>query len=100
MKINNVNVLITAIDKKENQNTHLPYWPISLVTLDGEGTSITINVKTQDVAEMFSPMKMYYVNFTLSNSQYGMRLEFADIPIVKEVGGIGVAAGVIDSNKK
>lgn len=100
MKINNVNVLITAIDKKENQNTHLPYWPISLVTLDGEGTSITINVKTQDVAEMFSPMKMYYVNFTLSNSQYGMRLEFADIPIVKEVGGIGVASGVIDSNKK
>ena len=89
MKINNVNVLITAIDKKENQNTHLPYWPISLVTLDGEGTAITINVKTQDVAEMFKPMQMYYVNFSLSNSQYGMRLEFADIPIVKEAGAIG-----------
>lgn len=89
MKINNVNVLITAIDKKENQNTHLPYWPISLVTLDGEGTAITINVKSQDVAEMFKPMQMYYVNLSLSNSQYGMRLEFADIPISKELGTIG-----------
>ena len=89
MKINNVNVLITAIDKKENQNTHLPYWPISLVTLDGEGTSITINVKTQDIVEMFEPMKMYCVNFSLSNSQYGIRLEFTDIPIVKELGPIG-----------
>lgn len=99
MKINNVNVLITAIDKKENQNTHLPYWPISLVTLDGEGTSITINVKSQDVTEMFKPMQMYCVNFSLSNSQYGMRLEFADIPIVKELGPIGSQL-VNDANKK
>ena len=99
MKINNVNVLITAIDKKENQNTHLPYWPISLVTLDGEGTAITINVKSQDVAEMFTPMKMYYVNLSLSNSQYGMRLEFADIPISKELGAIG-SQSVNDTNKK
>ena len=89
MKISNINVLITAIDKKENQNTHLPYWPISLVTLDGEGTAITINVKSQDVAEMVKPMQMYYVNLSLSNSQYGMRLEFADIPIAKELGTIG-----------
>lgn len=99
MKINNVNVLITAIDKKENQNTHLPYWPISLVTLDGEGTAITINVKSQDIAEMFTPMKMYYVNLSLSNSQYGMRLEFADIPISKELGTIGNQS-VNDANKK
>ena len=99
MKISNINVLITAIDKKENQNTHLPYWPISLVTLDGEGTSITINVKSQDVAEMFKPMQMYCVNFSLSNSQYGMRLEFADIPIVKELGPIGSQL-VNDANKK
>ena len=99
MKINNVNVLITAIDKKENQNTHLPYWPISLVTLDGEGTAITINVKSQDVAEMFTPMKMYYVNLSLSNSQYGMRLEFTDIPISKELGAIG-SQSVKDTNKK
>lgn len=99
MKINNMNVLITAIDKKENQNTHLPYWPISLVTLDGEGTALTINVKSEDIAEMFKPMQMYCVNFSLSNSQYGMRLEFADIPIVKELGPIG-SQSVNDTNKK
>lgn len=98
MKINNINVLITSVDKKENQNTHLPYWPISLVTLDGEGTAVTINVKTQDIAEMFKPMQMYFVNFSLSSSQYGLKLDFADIPIVKNVGSIQSASNTSIQN--
>lgn len=88
MKIDNVEILVTAIAEKENATTHALYWPISFVTLDGEGTAITINVKDKGLSEQFELMNRYCVNLSLASSQYGLKLDFGYVPIVKKLGVI------------
>lgn len=89
MKINNVMCLVSSREEKVNKNTNLPYWSIGIVTLDGDGTALNISVKEKEIAEKLKPMFKYNLNLSLSNSQYGMRVELAALnPIVKELGSI------------
>lgn len=89
MKINNVMCLVSSREEKVNKNTNLPYWSVGIVTLDGDGTALNISVKEKDIAEKLKPMFKYNLNLSLSNSQYGMRVELAALnPIVKELGSI------------
>lgn len=88
MKIDNVEILVTAIAEKENASTRALYWPLSFVTLDGEGTAITINVKDKELIEQFEVMNRYCVNLSLASSQYGLKLDFGYVPIVKKLGVI------------
>lgn len=89
MKINNVMCLVSSREEKVNKNTNLPYWTTSIVTLDGDGTTLNITVKERELAEKLKPMFKYNLNLSLSNSQYGMRVELAALnPIVKELGSI------------
>ncbi|MGL4107276.1 hypothetical protein [Clostridium sp. LP20] len=89
MKINNICCLVSSITKKENQNTHLPYWAVGLVSLDGEGTSINVNVKDESIANRLKLMFKYDFNLSLSSSQYGLKVEMAsNNPIAKELGSI------------
>lgn len=89
MKINNVMCLVSSREEKVNKNTNLPYWSIGIVTLDGDGTALNISIKEKEIAEKLKPMFKYNLNLSLSNSQYGMRVELAALnPIVKELGSI------------
>lgn len=89
MKINNVMCLVSSREEKVNKNTNLPYWSVGIVTLDGDGTALNISVKEKEIAEKLKPMFKYNLNLSLSNSQYGMRVELAALnPIVKELGSI------------
>lgn len=78
MKVNNIIVLITAIEEKENSNTRLPYWKVKMVDLS-EGDSFDINVKEREIAEKLEPFSKYTVNLSLNNSQYGMKLNIDSI---------------------
>lgn len=88
MKINNVTCLITAINEKVNANTKEPYKTISLVTLDGDGTALNINIKDIEFANTLKVMNRYIFNLSLSVSQYGMKIELPIYGIVKDLGGI------------
>lgn len=78
MKLNNVDMLITNIEEKENSNTRLPYWKVKCVDLT-EGDSFDINLKDRELAEKFETMTKYNLNLSLNNSQYGMRLSIDSI---------------------
>lgn len=89
MKINNVTCLISSKEEKINKNTNLTYWAVGLVSLDGEGTALNINVKEKELADKIKPMFRYQLNLSLSSTQYGMKVELShDYPIVKELGSI------------
>lgn len=88
MKINNVTCLITAINEKVNSNTKEPYKVISLVTLDGDGTALNINIKDIEFANTLKPMNKYIFNLTLSCSQYGIKIELPLNGIIKDLGSI------------
>lgn len=89
MKINNVPCLVSSKDEKINKNTNLPYWVIGIVSLDGDGTAININIKEKELADKIKPMFKYQFNLTLSSSQYGIKVELATLnPIIKELGSI------------
>lgn len=85
MKLNNVDMLITNIEEKENSNTRLPYWKVKCVDLT-EGDSFDINLKERDIAEKLEIMTKYNLNLSLNNSQYGMRLSIDSIN--KKLGNI------------
>lgn len=85
MKINNMMMLVTNIEEKENSNTRLPYWKVKVVDLS-EGDSFDINVKERELAEKLEPMTKYTLNMSLNNSQYGMKISIDSI--IQKLGNI------------
>ncbi|MFR0018276.1 MAG: hypothetical protein ACLRVF_18395 [Clostridium paraputrificum] len=85
MKINNITVLVSNIEKKINNNTKEPYWSIGVLDLS-DGTNFNLTVKEEDKANKLKMMNKYIMDFTLQDSKYGMKLSLDNVG--KELGGI------------
>lgn len=83
MKINDITVLITKVEPRKNKEG-ADYIALSFLDL-GSGDNFDIVSKDIELIKL-KPMTKYKVNLNLSNSKYGMRLEFDNVN--EEIGGI------------
>ena len=76
MKINEKEIMILKVDKKEKQD-HTYYVAIGIACLD-DGSTFTVNTTNLDLINL-EPFSKHLANFTLQDSKYGMRLVLENI---------------------
>lgn len=77
MKINNVTVLISKIDIKKNSKGEA-YLAIDFLDLES-GDNFNIITKDIELMSKLQMMNKYKIDFNLTSSKYGLRLELENM---------------------
>ena len=71
MKINEKEIMVLKVDKKEKQD-HTYYVAIGIAIIE-DGTTFTVNSTDLNLINL-EPFSKHLANFSLQDSKYGMRL--------------------------
>ena len=85
MLVKNMDILVSSIEEKVNNNTKLPYLAIGIMTLD-DGTNFNVLERNTEKFGLYQPMQKYRVNLKVSSSQYGINVSIEDV--LKDLGNI------------
>ena len=96
MLVKNMDILISSIEEKINNNTKLPYLAIGIMTLD-DGTNFNVLERDSEKFGMYKAMEKYKVNLKISSSQYGINVSIEEV--LKDLGNILASTPVQTSNK-
>lgn len=95
MLVKNIDILVSSVEEKVNNNTKLPYLAIGIMTLD-DGSNFNVLERDSEKFGLYQPMQKYRVNLKVSSSQYGINVSIEDV--LKDLGSIlGVPAPVQSS---
>ena len=85
MLVKNVDILVSSVEEKVNNNTHLPYLAIKILSLP-DGDSFNVLERDAEKFGLYQPMQKYRVNLKVSSSQYGINVSIEDV--LKDLGNI------------
>ena len=85
MLVKNMDILVSSIEEKVNNNTKLPYLSIGIMTLD-DGTNFNVLERDSEKFGLYKAMEKYKVNLKISSSQYGINVSIEEV--LKDLGNI------------
>ena len=85
MLVKNMDILVSSIEEKVNNNTKLPHLAIGIMTLD-DGTNFNVLERDSEKFGMYKAMEKYKVNLKISSSQYGINVSIEEV--LKDLGNI------------
>ena len=85
MLVKNIDILVSSVEEKVNNNTKLPYLAIGIMTLD-DGTNFNVLERDSDKFGLYKAMEKYKVNLKISSSQYGINVSIEEV--LKDLGNI------------
>ena len=85
MLVKNVDILVSSVEEKVNNNTHLPYLSIKILSLP-DGDSFNVLERNSEKFGMFKAMEKYKVNLKITSNQYGISVAIEDV--LKDLGNI------------
>ena len=85
MLVKNMDILVSSIEEKVNNNTKLPYLAIGIMTLD-DGTNFNVLERNTEKFGMYKPMEKYKVDLKITSNQYGISVAIESV--LKDLGNI------------
>ena len=83
MLVKNVDILVSSVEEKVNNNTNLPYLAIKILTLP-DGDNFNVLERDTEKFGMFKAMEKYKVNLKITSNQYGISVAIEDV--LKDLG--------------
>ena len=91
MLVKNMDILVSSIEEKVNNNTKLPYLAIGIMTLD-DGTNFNVLERNTEKFGLYQPMEKYKVDLKITSNQYGISVAIENV--LRDLGNI------LTTNKK
>ena len=85
MLVKNMDILVSSIEEKVNNNTKLPYLAIGVMTLD-DGTNFNVLERNTEKFGLYKPMEKYKVDLKITSNQYGISVAIESV--LKDLGNI------------
>ena len=85
MIVKNVDILVSSVEEKVNNNTNLPYLAIKILTLP-DGDTFSVLERDTEKFGMFKAMEKYKVNLKITSNQYGISVAIENV--LKDLGNI------------
>ena len=85
MLVKNVDILVSSVEEKVNNNTNLPYLAIKILTLP-DGDNFSVLERDTEKFGMFKAMEKYKVNLKITSNQYGISVAIENV--LKDLGNI------------
>ena len=85
MLVKNMDILVSSIEEKVNNNTKLPYLAIGIMTLD-DGTNFNVLERNTEKFGLYKPMEKYKVDLKITSNQYGISVAIESV--LKDLGNI------------
>ena len=85
MLVKNVDILVSSVEEKVNNNTKLPYLAIGVMTLD-DGTNFNVLERNTEKFGLYKPMEKYKVDLKITSNQYGISVAIESV--LKDLGNI------------
>ena len=85
MLVKNMDILVSSIEAKVNNNTKLPYLAIGIMTLD-DGTNFNVLERNTEKFGLYQPMEKYRVDLKITSNQYGISVAIENV--LRDLGNI------------
>ena len=85
MLVKNVDILVSSVEKKVNNNTNLPYLAIKILTLP-DGDNFNVLERDTEKFGLYQAMEKYKVNLKITSNQYGISVAIENV--LKDLGNI------------
>ena len=85
MLVKNMDILVSSIEEKVNNNTKLPYLAIGIMTLD-DGTNFNVLERNTEKFGLYQPMEKYKVDLKITSNQYGISVAIENV--LRDLGNI------------
>ena len=96
MLVKNVDILVSSIEEKVNNNTKLPYLAIGIMTLD-DGTNFNVLERNTEKFGLYQPMEKYKVDLKITSNQYGISVAIESV--LKDLGNILMQQQTVNNSK-
>ena len=96
MLVKNMDILVSSIEEKVNNNTKLPYLAIGIMTLD-DGTNFNVLERNTEKFGLYQPMEKYKVDLKITSNQYGISVAIESV--LKDLGNILTQQQTVKNSK-
>ena len=96
MLVKNVDILVSSVEEKVNNNTKLPYLAIGIMTLD-DGTNFNVLERNTEKFGLYQPMEKYKVDLKITSNQYGISVAIESV--LKDLGNILTQQQTVNNSK-
>ena len=96
MLVKNVDILVSSVVEKVNNNTKLPYLAIGIMTLD-DGTNFNVLERNTEKFGMYKAMEKYRVDLKITSNQYGISVAIENV--LKDLGNILMQNPTVNDKK-
>ena len=96
MLVKNMDILVSSIEEKVNNNTKLPYLAIGIMTLD-DGTNFNVLERNTEKFGLYQPMEKYKVDLKITSNQYGISVAIESV--LKDLGNILTQQQTVNNSK-
>ena len=96
MLVKNMDILVSSIEEKVNNNTKLPYLAIGIMTLD-DGTNFNVLERNTEKFGMYKAMEKYRVDLKITSNQYGISVAIENV--LKDLGNILMQNTTVNDQK-
>lgn len=96
MLVKNVDILVSSVVEKVNNNTKLPYLAIGIMTLD-DGTNFNVLERNTEKFGMYKAMEKYRVDLKITSNQYGISVAIENV--LKDLGNILMQNPTVNDQK-
>ena len=96
MLVKNVDILVSSVEEKVNNNTHLPYLAIKILSLP-DGDSFNVLERDAEKFGMYKAMEKYKVDLKITSNQYGISVGIENV--LKDLGNILTQHQTVNNSK-
>ena len=96
MLVRNVDILVSSVEEKVNNNTKLPYLAIKILSLP-DGDNFNVLERDSEKFGLYQPMEKYKVNLKITSNQYGISVSIENV--LKDLGNILVQQQPVNNSK-
>ena len=96
MIVKNVDILVSSVEEKVNNNTKLPYLAIKILSLP-DGDNFSVLERDSEKFGMFKAMEKYRVDLKITSNQYGISVAIENV--LKDLGNILTQQQTINNSK-
>ena len=96
MLVKNVDILVSSVEEKVNNNTHLPYLAIKILSLP-DGDNFNVLERDSEKFGMYKAMEKYKVDLKITSSQYGISVSIENV--LKDLGNILTHQQTVNNSK-
>ena len=96
MLVKNVDILVSSVEEKVNNNTHLPYLAIKILSLP-DGDSFSVLERDAEKFGLYQTMEKYKVDLKITSNQYGISVAIESV--LKDLGNILTQQQTVNNSK-